>query len=337
MYGHSYSQEPEMSQQSGAIYATGIPVATRNRGYSAGSAAARRPSAAATGQGSEGTDDEGDAAQAAGPNMRRVAHSAVEKRRRERIKDKIEVLRNLVPTCAMRPNLHKLNVLEHTIDYIYFMRKLVHKTMGERDRATYSAQQQQQQQQQQRPGGPPPHHSQAPPGAPHPRMYQQQPIQSPHPQQHHPHAAIPSQDAAHMYGMHHPPHSHHPAHVPPPHAPVPHDPHYMQFDIDLDNVNMQLLCPPPPPEHGGPAPVAASPTPHIAVPVARHAHPAASRRPAPYTVPAASPAHAPPPPTTPSVVAAAPRRALTVSPVLSAPGSVPTTTASPMRVDNLLC
>ncbi|KAJ3052259.1 hypothetical protein HK097_006623 [Rhizophlyctis rosea] len=50
--------------------------------------------------------------------LRKVSHSAIERRRRERINDKIMQLRNLVPTCAKQENMHKLNILQNAIDYI---------------------------------------------------------------------------------------------------------------------------------------------------------------------------------------------------------------------------
>lgn len=55
---------------------------------------------------------------------RRSSHSAVEKRRRERMNDKIERLKDLIPSCnsffptAVQQPIHKLSVLQASIDYI---------------------------------------------------------------------------------------------------------------------------------------------------------------------------------------------------------------------------
>ncbi|KAI8342125.1 helix-loop-helix DNA-binding domain-containing protein [Chlamydoabsidia padenii] len=58
---------------------------------------------------------------------RRLSHSAIEKRRRERINDKIDQLKYLIPSCcpttalpsaSMHQPLHKLSVLQAAIDYI---------------------------------------------------------------------------------------------------------------------------------------------------------------------------------------------------------------------------
>ncbi|ORY04172.1 helix-loop-helix DNA-binding protein [Basidiobolus meristosporus CBS 931.73] len=51
--------------------------------------------------------------------LRKVSHSAIERRRRERINDKIFQLKTLVPSCANQVNLHKLSILESTIEYIH--------------------------------------------------------------------------------------------------------------------------------------------------------------------------------------------------------------------------
>lgn len=60
---------------------------------------------------------------------RRLSHSAIEKRRRERINDKIDQLKHLIPSCcpssdalpsaSMHQPLHKLSVLQAAIDYIH--------------------------------------------------------------------------------------------------------------------------------------------------------------------------------------------------------------------------
>lgn len=55
---------------------------------------------------------------------RRSSHSAVEKRRRERMNDKIERLKELLPACnpffstSVQQPIHKLSVLQASIDYI---------------------------------------------------------------------------------------------------------------------------------------------------------------------------------------------------------------------------
>ena len=54
---------------------------------------------------------------------RKVTHSAIERKRRDRMNEKINVLRKLVPT-ASSPSLPKLSVLEATIDYIISLQQL---------------------------------------------------------------------------------------------------------------------------------------------------------------------------------------------------------------------
>ncbi|KAL0085725.1 Myc-type, basic helix-loop-helix domain-containing protein [Phycomyces blakesleeanus] len=59
---------------------------------------------------------------------RRLSHSAIEKRRRERMNDKIKQLKNMIPSCrpdgagpvmaSMYQPIHKLSVLQAAIDYI---------------------------------------------------------------------------------------------------------------------------------------------------------------------------------------------------------------------------
>ncbi|KAK4510697.1 uncharacterized protein ATC70_005130 [Mucor velutinosus] len=57
-------------------------------------------------------------------NNRRLSHSAVEKRRREKMNDKIERLKTLIPSCksqfptTVQQPIHKLSVLQAAIDYI---------------------------------------------------------------------------------------------------------------------------------------------------------------------------------------------------------------------------
>ncbi|KAG9285221.1 hypothetical protein G9A89_002117, partial [Geosiphon pyriformis] len=52
---------------------------------------------------------------------RKVSHSAIERRRRERINDKIIQLQQLVPSCANQPQIHKLTILQGAIDYIGYL------------------------------------------------------------------------------------------------------------------------------------------------------------------------------------------------------------------------
>lgn len=57
-------------------------------------------------------------------NNRRLSHSAVEKRRREKMNDKIDRLKTLIPSCkaqfptSVQQPIHKLSVLQAAIDYI---------------------------------------------------------------------------------------------------------------------------------------------------------------------------------------------------------------------------
>ncbi|KAI9203311.1 uncharacterized protein BJ171DRAFT_569024 [Polychytrium aggregatum] len=50
---------------------------------------------------------------------RKIAHTAVERRRREKIQQKILELRDLVPTCTTHRNIQKAVILECTVDYIH--------------------------------------------------------------------------------------------------------------------------------------------------------------------------------------------------------------------------
>ncbi|KAI8914591.1 Myc-type, basic helix-loop-helix domain-containing protein [Gorgonomyces haynaldii] len=56
---------------------------------------------------------------------RKESHSAIERRRRDRINDKIIVLKSLIPGLDddLKRNLPKLTVLEAAIDYIHQLRK----------------------------------------------------------------------------------------------------------------------------------------------------------------------------------------------------------------------
>ena len=59
--------------------------------------------------------------------LRRKSHSAIEKRRRERINDQIKHLKVIVPNCKFSTNssVHKLTVLENTIDYIMQLQQTI--------------------------------------------------------------------------------------------------------------------------------------------------------------------------------------------------------------------
>nr|CAG8441429.1 8960_t:CDS:2 [Entrophospora candida] len=49
---------------------------------------------------------------------RKASHSQIERRRRERINDKIMQLRELIPGCSEQENMHKLSVLQNAIESI---------------------------------------------------------------------------------------------------------------------------------------------------------------------------------------------------------------------------
>ncbi|KAF7731750.1 hypothetical protein EC973_008264 [Apophysomyces ossiformis] len=65
---------------------------------------------------------------------RKVSHSAIERRRRERINDKILQLKQLIPSCADQDNLHKMSILQSAIDYISYLKTVVEKLDGNQDR-----------------------------------------------------------------------------------------------------------------------------------------------------------------------------------------------------------
>lgn len=56
---------------------------------------------------------------------RKISHSAIERRRRERINDKIVQLKDLIPSCADRDNLHKMTILQSAIEYITYLKNVV--------------------------------------------------------------------------------------------------------------------------------------------------------------------------------------------------------------------
>ncbi|CAG8777760.1 6782_t:CDS:1, partial [Acaulospora morrowiae] len=56
---------------------------------------------------------------------RKVSHSAIERRRRERINDKIMQLKELIPSCADQDHLHKLSILQSAIEYIQYLQGII--------------------------------------------------------------------------------------------------------------------------------------------------------------------------------------------------------------------
>ncbi|KAI9476124.1 MAG: hypothetical protein EXX96DRAFT_575866 [Benjaminiella poitrasii] len=56
---------------------------------------------------------------------RKESHSAIERRRREKMNDKILQLKELIPSCANRENLHKMNILQSAIDYIVYLQNAI--------------------------------------------------------------------------------------------------------------------------------------------------------------------------------------------------------------------
>ncbi|KAI7868932.1 hypothetical protein BDF14DRAFT_1789430 [Spinellus fusiger] len=65
---------------------------------------------------------------------RKVSHSAIERRRRERINDKILQLKQLIPSCAEQSQLHKMGVLQSAIDYITYLKEIVESIDGDQVR-----------------------------------------------------------------------------------------------------------------------------------------------------------------------------------------------------------
>ncbi|KAJ2962497.1 hypothetical protein NQZ79_g2317 [Umbelopsis isabellina] len=57
--------------------------------------------------------------------LRKVSHSAIERRRREKINVKIQQLRQLIPSCADQDHLHKLNILQSAIEYIGYLHEIL--------------------------------------------------------------------------------------------------------------------------------------------------------------------------------------------------------------------
>ncbi|KAI9025208.1 hypothetical protein CLU79DRAFT_744563 [Phycomyces nitens] len=65
---------------------------------------------------------------------RKVSHSAIERRRRERINDKILQLKELIPSCAEQDQLHKMSILQSAIDYIAYLKDIVETIDGNQER-----------------------------------------------------------------------------------------------------------------------------------------------------------------------------------------------------------
>ncbi|KAI8359065.1 hypothetical protein EDC96DRAFT_514058 [Choanephora cucurbitarum] len=72
-------------------------------------------------------------------NQRKSSHSAIEKRRRERMNDKIEKLKALIPSCtaqfptSVQQPIHKLSVLQAAIDYIQELHDQLKNTLPQDD------------------------------------------------------------------------------------------------------------------------------------------------------------------------------------------------------------
>ncbi|KAJ1344585.1 hypothetical protein BSLG_000108 [Batrachochytrium salamandrivorans] len=69
---------------------------------------------------------------------RRASHSAIERRRRERINDKIAEMKTMLPTCANKVGLHKLTILEEGVDYILYLKEQVRRLSGDANRTAGS-------------------------------------------------------------------------------------------------------------------------------------------------------------------------------------------------------
>ncbi|KAI7902445.1 Myc-type, basic helix-loop-helix domain-containing protein [Cokeromyces recurvatus] len=64
---------------------------------------------------------------------RKISHSAIERRRRERMNDKISRLKELIPSCVEQENIHKMTVLQSAIDYIIHLKEIVIKSGHEEE------------------------------------------------------------------------------------------------------------------------------------------------------------------------------------------------------------
>ncbi|KAI9203687.1 uncharacterized protein BJ171DRAFT_509281 [Polychytrium aggregatum] len=62
--------------------------------------------------------------------LRKVSHSAIERRRREKINQRILQLKSMVPACANQDSIHKLSILEYTIEYIYSLHQQIDSLSG---------------------------------------------------------------------------------------------------------------------------------------------------------------------------------------------------------------
>ncbi|KAJ1559307.1 hypothetical protein HK096_000987 [Nowakowskiella sp. JEL0078] len=59
---------------------------------------------------------------------RKAAHSALERQRRERMNNKIQKLRSLLPNTAQTQNMSKLDILQYSIDYINELQNQIRKS-----------------------------------------------------------------------------------------------------------------------------------------------------------------------------------------------------------------
>ncbi|KAI8894391.1 hypothetical protein BC833DRAFT_652126 [Globomyces pollinis-pini] len=58
---------------------------------------------------------------------RKISHSVIEKRRREKTNDCLNKLKLLVPACSLQPNqnIQKLTIMELTVTYIYELQQQI--------------------------------------------------------------------------------------------------------------------------------------------------------------------------------------------------------------------
>ncbi|KAJ3253407.1 hypothetical protein HK103_000676 [Boothiomyces macroporosus] len=56
---------------------------------------------------------------------RKQLHSAIERRRRQKIQEQLQILKKLVPSCTARDDNEKLSILQGTADYIKQLQDLL--------------------------------------------------------------------------------------------------------------------------------------------------------------------------------------------------------------------
>ncbi|KAK6096246.1 hypothetical protein MT418_004098 [Batrachochytrium dendrobatidis] len=56
---------------------------------------------------------------------RKASHSAIERRRRERINERIAEMKAMLPSCADKVGLHKLTILEESAEYIMHLKEQI--------------------------------------------------------------------------------------------------------------------------------------------------------------------------------------------------------------------